>query len=98
MGACGWAGYANLSRIPDIIIAVIHVCMYVCMNECMYICMHVCMYVCINVCMTSYMHILYVGFDYTCIQSFLASQVWFQAFAGARAYETDSTAITSQSR
>ena len=32
------------------------------------------------------------------IKSFLASQVWFQAFAGARTYGTDSSAITSQPR
>ena len=32
------------------------------------------------------------------IKSFLASQVWFQAVAGARTYGTDSPAITSQPR
>ena len=46
---------------------------------------------------------LYVWFDYTYIdlnvltqgiKSFLASQVWFQAVAGARTYGTDSHAIT----
>ena len=49
--------------------------------------------------MTTSMYILYVGFDYTYIyinalaqgiKSFLASQVWFQAVAGARTYGTDS--------
>ena len=53
------------------------------------------------------MYCLYVGFDYTYmdinaqaegIKSFLASQVWFQAVAGARTYGTDTTAITSQPR
>ena len=55
--------------------------------------------------MTTSMYCLYVGFDYICIdinalaqgiKSFLASQVWFQAVAGARTYGTDSPAITSQ--
>ena len=32
------------------------------------------------------------------IKSFLASQVWFQAVAGARTYGTNSPAITSQPR
>ena len=32
------------------------------------------------------------------IKSLLASQVWFQAVAGARTYGTDSPAITSQPR
>ena len=50
------------------------------------------------------MYCLYVGFDYTYIdinalaqgtKSFLASQVWFQAVAGARTDGTDSPAITS---
>ena len=49
--------------------------------------------------MTTYMYCLYVGVDYTYIdinalaqgiKSFLASQVWFQAVAGARTYGTDS--------
>ena len=49
------------------------------------------------------MYCLYVGFDYTYIgintlaqgiKSFLASQVWFQAIAGARTYGTDSHVIT----
>ena len=53
------------------------------------------------------MYYLYVGVDYTYIdvnalaqgiKSFLASQVWFQAVAGARTYGTDSRAITSQPR
>ena len=57
--------------------------------------------------MTISMYCLYVGVDYTYIdvnawaqgiQSFLASQVWFQAVAGARTYGTDSPAITSQPR
>ena len=57
--------------------------------------------------MTTSMYCLYVGFDYTHIdinalahgiKSFLASQVWFQAVAGARTYGTDSPAITSQPR
>ena len=68
-----------------------------------YVCMHVCMYLC----MTTSMYCLYVGVDYTYInvnalaqgiKSFLASQVWFQAVAGARTYGTDSPAITSQPR
>ena len=54
--------------------------------------------------MTISMYCLYVGFDYTYIdinalaqgiKSFLASQVWFQAVAGAWTYGTDSPAITS---
>ena len=45
--------------------------------------------------MTTSMYCLYVGIDYTYIdvnalaqgiKSFLASQVWFQAVAGARTY------------
>ena len=57
--------------------------------------------------MTISMYCLYVGFDYTYIdinalsqgiKSILASQVWFQAAAGARTYGTDSPAITSQPR
>ena len=48
--------------------------------------------------MTTSMYCLYVGVDYTYIdvnalaqgiKSFLASQVWFQAVAGARTYGTD---------
>ena len=55
--------------------------------------------------MTTSMYCLYVGVDYTYIdvnalaqgiKSFLASQVSFQAVAGARTYGTDSPAITSQ--
>ena len=47
--------------------------------------------------MTTSMYCLYVGVDYTYIdinalaqgiKSFLASQVWFQAVAGARTYGT----------
>ena len=54
--------------------------------------------------MTTSMYCLYVGVDYTYIdvnalaqwvKSFLASQGWFQAVAGARTYVTDSPAITS---
>ena len=50
--------------------------------------------------MTTYMYYLYVGFDYTYIdinalaqgiKSFLASQVWFQAVAGARIYSTETS-------
>ena len=57
--------------------------------------------------MTTSMYCLYVGVDYTYIdvnalahgiKSFLVSHVWFQAVAGARTYDTDSLAITSQSR
>ena len=57
--------------------------------------------------MTTSMYCLYVGIDYTYIdvsalaqgiKSFLASQVWFQAVAGARTYGTDSPTITSQPR
>ena len=53
------------------------------------------------------MYCMYVGLDYTYIdinamaqgiKSFLASQLWFQAVAGARTYDTDSPAITSQPR
>ena len=56
------------------------------------------MYVCMYWCMTTFMYHLYVRFDYTYIdinalaqeiKSFLASQVWFQAVAGARTYGTD---------
>ena len=52
--------------------------------------------------MTTSMYCLYVGVDYTYIdintlaqgiKSFLASQVWFQAVAGARTYGTDSPSI-----
>ena len=55
--------------------------------------------------MTTSMYCLYVGVDYTYIdinalaqgiKSFLVSQVWFQAIAGARTYDTDSPAIASQ--
>ena len=57
--------------------------------------------------MTTSMYCLYVGVDYTYIdvnalaqgiKSFLASQVGFQAVAGARTYGTDSPTITSQPR
>ena len=77
------------------------------MIVCMHACMHVCMYVCMYVSMTTSMYCVYVGFDYTYIdinglaqgiKSFLASQVWFQAVAGARTYSTDSSTINSQPR
>ena len=83
----------------------IDVCVYVCVYVCMYELMCVC--VCVYWCMTTSMYCLYVGVDYTYIdvnalaqgiKSFLASQVWFQAVAGARTYGTDSPAITSQQR
>ena len=54
--------------------------------------------------MTTSMYFLYVGVDIDVnalaqgIKSFLASQVWFQAVAGARTYSTDSPAITNQPR
>ena len=57
--------------------------------------------------MTTSMYCLYVEVDYAYIdinalaqgiKSFLASQVWIQAVAGARTYGTDSPAITSQPR
>ena len=57
--------------------------------------------------MTTSMYCLYVGVDYTYIdittlaqemKSFLASQVWFQAVAEARTYDTDSPTITSLPR
>ena len=78
----------------------------------MYVYMHmyvfVRMYVCVYVLMYDYIYVLFVcGVDYTYIdinalaqgiKSFLASQVWFQAVAGARTYGTDSPAITSQPR
>ena len=85
----------------------IDVCMYVCMYVRRYVCKCVCMYVCMYVCMTTSTYCMYVGVDYTDIhinalaqgiKSFLASQVWFQAVAGARTYGTDSPAITSQPR
>ena len=65
--------------------------------------MYVCLPVCLSVCLTTSMYCLYVGIDYTYIdinalaqgiKSFLVSQVWFQAVAGARTYGTDSPAIT----
>ena len=69
--------------------------------------MYVCMYVCMYVYMYDYIYVLFVCVDYTYIdvktlaegiKSFLSSQVWFQAVAGARTYGTDSPAITSQPR
>ena len=57
--------------------------------------------------MTTSMYCLYVGVEYTYIdinalaqgiKSFLASEVCFQAVAGAWTYGTDSPAITSQPR
>ena len=76
-----------------------------CIYMCVYVC--VCMWVCVCVCMYVSMYCLYVGVDYTYIdvnalaqgiKSFLASQVWFQAIAGARTYGTNSPTITSQPR
>ena len=49
--------------------------------------------------MTTSMYCLYVGVDYTYIYINTlaqASQVWFQAVAGARTYGTDLPTITSQ--
>ena len=62
---------------------------------------------CIYVLMYDYIYVLFVFLVglYTCIdinalaqgiKSFLASQVWFQAVAGARTNGTESPAITSQ--
>ena len=57
--------------------------------------------------MNTSMYCLYVGVDYTYIdtnaltqgiKSFSPSQVWFQAVAGARTYGTDSPAITNPPR
>ena len=57
--------------------------------------------------MTTSMYCLYVGLDNTYIdinalaqgiKSSLDLQVWFQAVAGDRNYDTDSPAITSQPR
>ena len=81
-----------------------YVCVYVCVYVCMYVCVYVCTYVCVYVLMYDY---IYVWFDYTYIdinaltqgnKSFLASEVWFQAVAGAGTYGTDSPVITSQPR
>ena len=71
-----------------------YICLCVCVCVCVYIhiYIYIYMYVCIDVLMTTSMYILYVGVDYTYIdinalaqgiKSFLASQVWFQAVAGA---------------
>ena len=50
--------------------------------------------------MTISMYCLYIHTDVNTlaqgIKSLLASQVWFQAIAGARTYDTDSHKITSQ--
>ena len=56
--------------------------------------------------MYDYMYYLNVGFDMSTyidinalaqvIKCFLASQIWFQAIAGARTYGTDWPTITSQ--
>ena len=79
--------------------------MYVYMYVFIYLHMYVYMYVCTYICMTTSMYILYVGLDYRYIdinalaqgiKSFWASQVWFQAVAGARTHGTDSPAITSE--
>ena len=70
----------------------------------LYVCMHAYMHACMYCCMTTSMYCLYVWVDIDInalaqgIKSFLASQVWFQAVAGARTYGTDSPAITSQPR
>ena len=74
------------------------VCVCVCVSVCMYICMYVCMCVCMHVCMYDYIYVLFVCRDALAqgIKSFLASQIWLQAVAGARTYGTDSPAITSQ--
>ena len=62
------------------------------MNEIMNECMHVYYIYVLFVCRGwLYIHRLAQG-----IKSFLASQVWFQAVAGARTYGTVSPAITSQ--
>ena len=83
------------------------VCIYIYIYIYIYICVCVCVCVCVYCCITTSMYCLYVGFDYTYIdinalvlgiKSFLASQVWFQAVAGARTYDTDSLVITSQPR
>ena len=72
--------------------ACMYVCMYVYMFVCIDVCMHSCMHVCMYRCMTTSMYCLYVRVNYTYIdvnalaqgiKSFLASQVWFQAVAGA---------------
>ena len=85
----------------------IDVCVYVCVYVCMNVCIYWCVCVCVYWCMTTSMYCLYVGVDYTYIdvnalaqgiKSFLASQVWFQAVAGARTYGTNSPTITSQPR
>ena len=69
-----------------------------------YIYIYMCVCVCMYWCMTTSMYCLYVRFDYTYIdintlaqgiKSFFISQIWFQAFAGARTYGTDSLTITS---
>ena len=84
------------------------VCLYVGVYVCIYVavCLFVCvyMYVCMYSCMTITIYCLYVSFDIDIntlaqgIKSFLASQVWFKAIAGARTYGTNSPAITSQPR
>ena len=74
-----------------VIVNIMHVCVYVCIYVRMYVCM--CMYACMYVLCVSrvWLYALEQG-----IKSFLASQVWFQAVAGARTYGTDSPAITTQ--
>ena len=59
--------------------------------------MYVCMTICI-VCMSGLTINTYIDINALAqgIKSFLALQVWFQAVAGARTYDTDSPAITSQ--
>ena len=63
------------------------VCIYVLMYDCIYV-----LFVCrVSLYIHRHKQTLAQG-----IKSFMASQVWFQAVAGARTYGTDSDAITSQ--
>ena len=77
------------------------------LHVCVCMCVYVSVCVCVCVCVYVSMYCLYVRVDYTYIdvnalaqgiKSFLASQVWFQAIAGARTYGTNSPTITSQPR
>ena len=82
-----------------VIIKYIYVCVYLCVYICVCVSELVSMYVCVCVCVCVCMYVLmYVGFYYAYIdintlalgiKSFLASQVWVQAIAGARTYGTD---------